>query len=122
MTDGAERWLTVMGRRVGSLEIAETRRARRKGLLGRSGIEGALLLRPADSIHTVGMKFPIDVAFCDRDLRVILVRTLPPWRFTRPRWRVKAVFEAEAGRLTDWGVEPGTQLGIDGSRDGGDDD
>ena len=37
------------------------------GLLGRDGIEGALLLRPARSVHTLGMRFAIDVAFCDAD-------------------------------------------------------
>ena len=47
----------------------DTRSARRKGLLGRDGIDGALLLVPARSVHTIGMRFPLDVAWCDRDLR-----------------------------------------------------
>ena len=46
-----------------------------RGLLGRDGIEGALLLRPARSVHTFRMRFAIDVAFCDRDLRVLRVVT-----------------------------------------------
>lgn len=114
MTDATTpgRWLTADDRPVAPLEIAATRKARRRGLLGRSGIQGALLLRPASSIHTFGMKFAIDVAFCDRALRVIQVRTLPPGRLTRPRPLASTVFEAEAGSLDAWGIIPGTQLGI----------
>ena len=47
-----------------------------RGLLGRDGIDGAMLLRPARSVHSVGMRFPIDVAFCDQDL--VVVRTHLP--------------------------------------------
>lgn len=100
------------GRPVAPLEIASTRKARRRGLLGRCGIQGAILLRPAGSIHTFGMKFPIDVAFCNRALRVADVRTLPPGRLTRPRLLATTVFETEAGLLDAWGIRPGTQLGI----------
>ena len=67
------RLLVVDGHPVAPLEIAVDRRARRRGLLGRTGIDGALLLAPASSIHTVAMRFPIDVALCTRDLRVVAV-------------------------------------------------
>ncbi len=60
-------WLVRVGEVLASLEVADTRAARRKGLLGRDGIEGALLLTPARSVHTLGMRFDIDVAFLDRD-------------------------------------------------------
>lgn len=105
-------WLRVDGRQVAPLEVATTRRARRRGLLGRTGIDGALLLRPADSIHTVRMRFPIDAAFCDRDLRVVKVLTLPPGRLTRPRWKVRAVVEAEAGSFERWGLRAESRLGL----------
>lgn len=71
-----------------------------------------MLLRPANSIHTFGMKFAIDVAFCNRDLGVVQVKTLPPWRLTRPRLLATTVLEAEAGSLDAWGIRPGTQLAI----------
>ena len=64
-------WLVAGDRVVASVEVAVTRRARRRGLLGRDGIEGALLLEPARSVHTVGMRFPIDVAFLARDGTVL---------------------------------------------------
>ena len=43
-----------------------TRRAsRRRGLLGRDGFEGALVLAPCRHVHTARMRFAIDVALCD---------------------------------------------------------
>ncbi|MCX7621989.1 MAG: DUF192 domain-containing protein, partial [Acidimicrobiales bacterium] len=80
-------WLVHEGRVLASLEVAETRRDRMKGLLGRDGIEGAILLRPARSVHTIRMRFPIDVAYCDEDLRVLRVVTMPRNRVGRPVWR-----------------------------------
>lgn len=104
--------LVVDGRPVAPLEVAQRRRDRRRGLLRRSGIDGALLLRPAGSVHTVGMRFAIEVALCTGDLRVVAVRTLPPGRLTRPRPRVRAVLEAEVGAFARWGIEPGVQLSV----------
>lgn len=97
-----------------SLEVAETRRARARGLLGRAGVEGAVLLRPARSVHTIGMRFAIDVAFCDGDLRVIRAMTMPRHRVSRPVWRARAVVEAEAGAFARWNLQPGDQLEVKG--------
>ena len=104
----------VDGRQVAPLERPTTRRARGRGLLGRTGTEGALLLIPAGSVHTVGMRFSIDVALCTSDLRVVAVHTLAPARVTLPRWGVRAVVEAEAGSFERWGVEPGCRLAVGG--------
>jgi hypothetical protein len=97
-----------------SLEIAESRRDRRRGLLGRDGIEGAILLRPARSVHTVGMRFPLDVAFCDADLRVVRVLRMPRHRVSRLVWRSRAVIEAEAGAFDRWKLRPGDELEVKG--------
>lgn len=86
------------------LELAESARTRRHGLLGRDGIEGALLLSPASAVHTLGMRFAIDVAYLDRKLRVLTVRTMHPGRVGLPRPRARYVLEAEAGALEKWGV------------------
>ena len=93
-------------------EIAEAYRTRAKGLLGRNGIDGALLLRPARSVHSFGMRFPIDVAFCDADLYVLDIIALRPHRMTLPRWRARAVIEAEAGAFDRWGVHVGDQVEV----------
>ncbi|WP_161164592.1 DUF192 domain-containing protein, partial [Streptomyces sp. SID5910] len=90
------------GRAVVPLEVAASYRARTRGLLGRDGIDGALLLTPAGSVHTFGMRFPIDVAYLDRRLTVIAVRTMPPGRLGLPRLRARHVLEAEAGAMAGW--------------------
>ena len=68
-------------------EVAVSRRLRSKGLLGRDDFEGALVLRPCRQVHTFGMKFPIDVAFCDRYGFVLHMSTLAPRRISRLVWR-----------------------------------
>jgi uncharacterized membrane protein (UPF0127 family) len=103
-------WLLRAGEVLASLEVADTRAARRRGLLGRDGIEGALLIRPARSVHSIGMRFPLDVAWCDRDLVVVRVAPLRPNRMTRPVARAAAVLEAEAGSFARWGLVVGDQL------------
>ncbi len=93
-----------------SLEVADTRPARRRGLMGREGIEGALLLVPARSVHTFGMRFPIDVAWCDSDLRVVRLAQMRRRRLSRPVPRAHAVLEAEAGSFTRWSLKVGDPL------------
>ncbi|MGY1578233.1 DUF192 domain-containing protein [Streptomyces sp. MN13] len=95
------------------LEIATSYRARTKGLLGRDTIEGALLLSPAGSIHTIGMRIPIDVAYLDRHLKVLAVRTMPPGRLGLPRLRARHVVEAGAGVMAGWGVQAGIRLSVE---------
>ena len=105
-------WLVHEGRVLASLEIADSRADRRKGLLGRDGIDGALLLRPAKSVHTVKMRFAIDVAHLDDDLMVLAVTTMAPGRVGKWSPRAKSVVEAEAGSFRKWGLDVGMQLEI----------
>ena len=103
-------WLVHEGRVLSSLEIAESRRDRRV-MLGRDGIDGAMLLRPARSVHTAKMRFAIDIAL-DRDLVVLSTTTMSPWRVGAWSPRASAVIEAEAGAFRRWGLERGMQLEI----------
>ncbi|MDE0067529.1 MAG: DUF192 domain-containing protein [Acidimicrobiaceae bacterium] len=105
-------WLLVEDRVVASVEVVNTRGARRRGLLGREGIDGAMLLSPARSVHTVGMRFMIDVAHLDSDMCVLAVTTMKPGRVGRIGWRTRHVLEAEAGSLQRFGVTPGVQIGV----------
>ncbi|MFG2887293.1 DUF192 domain-containing protein [Streptomyces sp. NPDC048297] len=97
------------------LEIAASYRARTKGLLGRDGIDGAMLLSPANSVHTFRMRIPIDVAYLDRRLTVIAVRTMRPGRLGLPRIRARHVLEAEAGAMAGWGLVAGARVVVEGS-------
>ncbi|MFD7263658.1 DUF192 domain-containing protein [Streptomyces sp. NPDC059874] len=95
------------------LEVAASYKARTRGLLGRDGIDGALLLTPAASVHTFRMRFAIDVAHLDRNLRVLAVTTMPPGRLGLPRLRSRHVLEAEAGAMAGWGLLVGTRVNVD---------
>ncbi len=94
------------------LEIAASYRARTHGLLGRDGIEGAILLSPANNVHTFRMRFAIDVAYLDRKLNVIAVHTMKPNRLGTIRLRARHVLEAQAGAMAVWGVRRGVQVAV----------
>jgi uncharacterized membrane protein (UPF0127 family) len=91
-------------------EVASGRRARARGLLGRDGVTGALVLRPCRQVHTLGMRFPIDVAFVDAAGSVLATRTLRPWRISAPVWRSALVIEAESGAFERWGLRAGDRV------------
>jgi len=94
------------------IEVAVTRRARRKGLLGRSGLDpsSALIIAPCFSIHTMFMRFDIDAVFVDDDGRAVkVVRELTPWRVAVDP-SAHAVVELPAGSLRDGQVNIGDRL------------
>ncbi|WP_406122627.1 DUF192 domain-containing protein [Streptomyces sp. NBC_00989] len=95
------------------LELATSYRARTKGLLGRDAIDGAMLLSPASSVHTFRMRFPIDVAYLDRNLKVVAVHTMRPGRLGLPRFRSRHVLEAEAGVMAGWGLGVGVRVVVE---------
>jgi uncharacterized membrane protein (UPF0127 family) len=102
--------LLVEGCEVAPLEMATTARTRSRGLLGRDGLEGALWLSPARQVHTFRMRFAIDVAYVDRDGKVVHVATMPPGRLGRWVARSRGVLEAEAGAFERWGLGPGVRV------------
>ncbi len=81
------------------VEVPTTRRERARGLRRRAGLAPGtgLLLERCRSVHTIGMRFPIAVAFLDRDLMVLEVRRVPAGRLLRPRWRSRHVLELPIG-------------------------
>lgn len=95
-----------------SAEVADSFGRRARGLLGRDGVDGALVLPRTRSIHTLRMRFALDVAWCDADGRVLKVAHVPPHRVTLPVRGARSVIEAEAGMFLRWGVEPGVQLEV----------
>lgn len=108
-----ERALLRNGVPIAPLLVADTARARARGLLGTSGIVGALWLEPCPSVHMMGMRYSIDAATITADGEVLDVSTLHPWiGLTRPRRRARATVEAAAGFLTAHGVVVGDRLAI----------
>lgn len=103
-------WLLRDGDVLASLQVASSRSDRRRGLLGIDGFDGALLIERTRSVHSLGMRFPLDVAFCDEDLVVVHTRRLPPHRLLLPVHGGSQVIEAEAGRFAHWDLTVGDQL------------
>ncbi|QDC25918.1 DUF192 domain-containing protein [Georgenia yuyongxinii] len=95
---------------VTNLWVARNRAERRQGLLGTDHLDGALLIERCSSVHTVGMRYAIDVAFVGAAGRVRDVVTMVPGRVGLPRPLARAVVEAPAGELRRLGVRPGTVL------------
>jgi uncharacterized membrane protein (UPF0127 family) len=106
-------YLTVDGRPLPvHVEIARTRKARRRGLLGRARLDGVLVLAPCRQVHTIGMREAIEVAFCRFDGVVVRVVTLTPGRVSRWVRRCRFVVEAPAGLLSCSGVRAGCVVAV----------
>jgi len=105
-------WLVREGDVLAAAEVAGTRRERRRGLRRREDAEGALVLRPCRNVHTVGVRFPIDVAFCDRDGVVIRIVCLRPWRLSPVVLRAALAIEARAGAFERWRLRVGDKVEV----------
>ena len=103
---------TMIGDRI---EIAETSLTRMVGLLGKDNLaaEGGLWIRPSSGVHTLGMKFAIDVIGLDGELKVVrLWERLRPQRITSVSLRMRSVVELPPGRIAECGVVLGDTLRI----------
>jgi len=92
--------------------VADHTLARMRALLGRADLPAGegVLLRPAVTIHTHFMRFPIDAVFLDRNLRVVDLRgAIRPWRMARSAG-AQAVLELRAGEAQRRGIEVGDVL------------
>jgi len=107
------RLLTDGGRELARVEVAQTARERARGLLGRSSLPPghSMWLQPCRCIHTIGMRFAIDVAFLDRDARVVAIsERVPSFRLAWGGWRAAGVLEFGAGEVARLGIAQGQQL------------
>ena len=94
------------------LAIADTYWTRLRGLLGRSAHDfrngAGLWIVPCHGVHTLGMGFPIDVLYLDRNMTVIYIQAdLQPWRIAPVRRKATSVLELPS-RTT---LETKTQIG-----------
>ena len=97
-----------------SVEVTQSRAERMRGLRGRDRLASGhgLLIPNARSVHTFGMRLPIEVAFLDETMKVIAVRRMRPGRLGRPRIRARHVLECTLGE----GPSPGERLTVPGGR------
>ena len=102
---GGEGWALVHGPTgrviAADLHTAFDSASRRTGLLRQPAwpIGSALIIAPCQAVHTVGMRFAIDVLLVDRAGRVVRVRErVGPWRIVAAL-RAFAAIEVPAGTI-----------------------
>lgn len=96
-----------------SIRVADTELTRIVGLLGeRELLPGdGLLIVPSQGVHTVGMRFAIDVVVLDGEWNVIAIRRdLRPFRMTRIFWKAAAVLELRSGAVGSSGTLVGDKI------------
>ena len=95
--------------------LADSMGKRMMGLLGRERLgEGeSLWLKPCKGVHTVGMRFPIDVVFLDKQKVVIAInQDLRPNRMTLLHFRAASVLELPPGTLAATDARVGDRIEI----------
>lgn len=96
------------------LIIAFDSKTRKTGLLKHESLaEGsAMLIAPTNAVHTFFMRFPIDIAFVNREGLVLKTyAALRPWRLAAA-FRAYAVIELPAGALAGAETVAGDILSI----------
>ena len=101
---------------VDSVIKAENILNRIKGLMGTQDmpLKEALWISPCANIHTFFMKFPIDVIFVDRKLKITsLSHSVPSSRFVFGGWKSHSVFEMKANQIRNYQIKKGDELYVD---------
>jgi uncharacterized protein len=105
--------MTAQGALLANTRVASTFCTRLVGLLARRSLahEEGLLVLPGGSIHTLGMRFAIDVVFVDAQLVVLKVAAaVPPCRHVSAPRGTWGVLELRAGRAMEHDVVHGARL------------
>jgi uncharacterized membrane protein (UPF0127 family) len=97
-----------------NVRIAGSSAERRRGLLKAGPLQpgDALWIAPCEAVHTVGMKWPIDVVFIDKNYRVRKVASdVSPWRIA-VCWTAASVLELPAGSVKTTATKAGDMLAV----------
>ena len=100
----------------GEVAEAATMVSRGLGLMFRRELAPGygLAITPCNSIHMFFMRFPLDVAFVDREGTVLRVyQGIRPWRVSRLVRRARTAYELPAGTLHGAGVVAGSTLRLE---------
>lgn len=101
------------------VQMACSFRSRCIGLLREKAMPDhvGLLLVPGGSVHTLGMRFTIDVVFLSKQMRVLgLAERVPPWRLVIAPRGTARVLELAAGKIAATRLTTGTYLTVDSAR------
>src|SRR5262249_42461481 len=104
--------------RVPRLRVASTPWARMKGLLGTRALasDEGLWITPSNQVHTIGMRYPLDLVFLDAENRVMATEcSVAPGRISGKVRTASSILELPAGAIERLGVVDGAQFdpGVD---------
>ena len=100
-----------------NLSMAGTHWSRLRGLMGKDAASfpagNGLWIIPSRGVHTLAMRFPIDVVYLDRDQHVVHVEeNLKPWRLAKVSMRTASVLELPGNTLKSSGTAVGDEIEI----------
>jgi uncharacterized membrane protein (UPF0127 family) len=104
---------TVVG---DTIEVAQTASQKVKGLLGRDGLAQGhgLLFKGAGSLHTLFMRFPIDIIYTDKHGKVVKTASaVRPFKLVGAPLRCYYAIELPAGAIAASRTELGDQLSFE---------
>lgn len=104
--------LEVDGRQVATAHVAGTYLTRLRGMLGRTPLPEAMLLVPCASVHGMGMRAALDVAFLAPDGEVLGTGVLRPYAFLGAPRGTRTVLEAPVGSFHRWGLATGVLVTV----------
>jgi uncharacterized membrane protein (UPF0127 family) len=96
-----------------AIEVAQTAAQRVKGLLGRECLEDGqgLLFKEAGSLHTLFMRFPVDIVYADKNGKVIkLAESVGPFKLVAAPLRCYYALELPAGAINESRTRVGDRL------------
>jgi uncharacterized protein len=111
-TDLTPIWLVSGGHVLCSALLATRRRHRRRGLRGTTIHHEPLVIDKCHWVHSIGMKYSLDVAFLDANNTVIEIHHVRPWRIDRPVRHAIRVLEAPAGSFERWSLHVGDVVDV----------
>lgn len=100
------------GTQIEQVFLANTPWLRLRGLLGRKRLtnEQGLLISPCNSVHTIGMKYSLDIVYLNNKNKVLkITKNLKPWRSSACRGATK-VLELNAGNTENKNIKQGDTL------------
>ncbi len=99
---------------VPNLVVANTTLSRLIGLLNHSVLpeNAGMLLTQCSQVHTLFMRFPIDVVFLNSKKEILGIESLKPWRFSKFYLKARFALELPVGAATKLGLNRGQTLEV----------
>ena len=101
---------------IATLKFANSYFSRLKGLMFKKKLDYVLVLKPksnlriSSSVHSLFMRFAIDLVFLDNKKKVVEVAKLSPWKFYIPKRSADYILEMKQGSIEKYQIAIGDKL------------